>query len=109
MGIRAGIVNYVYDFNKINYKEAGETNALANLGTNKLKPDFDAGIYLKSNSFYCGISATHLNGAKIYNENINVTNTSATYNLNYNLNINEYHYKHKEINLFKQLCTKLKK
>lgn len=89
MGIRAGIVNYVYDFNKINYKEAGETNALANLGTNKLKPDFDAGIYLKSNSFYAGFSATHLNAAYVYQDKVSYTNVSGVqteYDLTYRLN-----------------------
>ena len=47
-GIRAGFVNYVFDFNKVKYKDAGESNAVANISTNKFKPDFDAGLYLKS-------------------------------------------------------------
>lgn len=88
-GVRAGVVNYVYDFNKINYKDAGETNALANLGTNKLKPDFDAGFFLKSNSFYAGVSATHLNAAYIYNDNVSYTNATGSqveYDLTYKLN-----------------------
>lgn len=88
-GIRAGVVNYVYDFNKINYKDAGETSALANLGTNKLKPDFDAGLYLKSNSFYAGFSATHLNAAYVYNDKVaytNVTGSQVEYDLTYKLN-----------------------
>lgn len=89
LGIRAGVVNYVYDFNKINYKDAGETNALANLGTNRLKPDFDAGLFLKSNSFYFGFSATHLNAAYVYQDKVsytNVTGSQTEYDLTYKLN-----------------------
>ena len=59
-GIGAGIVNYVYDFNKINYKDAGEINAYSNIAANKIKPDFNAGLYLKSNSFYAGFSLLSL-------------------------------------------------
>ena len=88
-GLRAGIVNYVFDFNKINYKDAGENIAYANLATNKIKPDFDAGLFLKSNSFYAGLSATHLNAAYIYKDNIAFTNASGRqieYDLTYKLN-----------------------
>ena len=89
-GIRAGFVNYVFDFSKMNYKDAGETNAVANLSTNKFKPDFDAGLYLKSNSFYAGFSATHLNSAYIYNDKVSFTNASGNqmeYDLTYKLNM----------------------
>lgn len=88
-GLRAGVVNFVYDFNKMNYKDPGETSAYANLSGNKLKPDFDAGLFLKSNSFYAGISATHLNSAYIYNDNISYINASGSqveYDLTYRLN-----------------------
>ncbi len=88
-GLRAGIVNYVFDFNKINYKDAGENIAYANLATNKIKPDFDGGLFLKSNSFYAGLSATHLNAAYIYKENIAFTNATGKqieYDLTYKLN-----------------------
>lgn len=88
-GLRAGVVNYAFDFNKMNYKDPGETSAIANLSTNKLKPDFDAGLFLKSNTFYAGISATHLNSAYIYNDNIAYTNATGSqieYDLTYRLN-----------------------
>jgi type IX secretion system PorP/SprF family membrane protein len=88
-GIRAGFVNYVFDFSKMNYKDAGETNAVANLSSNKFKPDFDAGLYLKSNSFYAGFSATHLNSAYIYKDKVSFTNASGNqmeYDLTYKLN-----------------------
>jgi type IX secretion system PorP/SprF family membrane protein len=88
-GLRAGVVNYVFDFNKMNYKDPGEVNAFTNLSFNKIKPDFDAGFYLKSNSFYAGFSATHLNSAYIYNDKISFTNVSGNqieYDLTYRLN-----------------------
>jgi type IX secretion system PorP/SprF family membrane protein len=88
-GLRAGVVNYVYDFNKITYRDPGEVNAYANLSTNKLKPDFDAGVFLKSNSFYAGFSATHLNAAYVYQDKISYTNVSGSqteYDLTYRLN-----------------------
>lgn len=87
-GLRAGVVNYVFDFNKMNYKDAGETNAIANISTNKFKPDVDAGLFLKSSSFYAGFSATHLNSAYIYKDNISYTNATGSqieYDLTYKL------------------------
>lgn len=88
-GLRAGFVNYTFDFNKMNYKDPGETNAYASMSSNKIKPDFDAGIFLKSNSFYAGFSATHLNSAYIYNDKVSYTNVSGSqieYDLTYKLN-----------------------
>ena len=87
-GLRAGVVNYVFDFNKINYRDPGEVNAIANISTNKLKPDFDAGLFLKSSSFYAGFSATHLNSAYVYQDKISYTNVSGAqteYDLTYRL------------------------
>lgn len=87
-GVRAGVVNYAFDFNKMNYKDAGETNAVANITSNKLRPDFDAGLFLKSNSFYAGFSATHLNSAYIYNDKVSYTNANGKpleYDLTYKL------------------------
>jgi type IX secretion system PorP/SprF family membrane protein len=89
-GIRAGFVNYVFDFNKVKYKDAGESNAVANISTNKFKPDVDAGLYLKSNSFYAGFSATHLNSAYIYKDKVSYTNATGNqleYDLTYKLNM----------------------
>ena len=88
-GLRAGVVNYVFDFNKMNYKDPGEVNAFTNMSFNKIKPDFDAGFYLKSNSLYAGFSATHLNSVYIYNDKISYTNVSGSqieYDLTYRLN-----------------------
>lgn len=87
-GLRAGFVNYVFDFNKMNYKDPGESNAVSTISSNKFKPDFDGGIYLKSSSFYAGVSATHLNSTYIYQDKISYTNVSGKqieYDLTYRL------------------------
>jgi type IX secretion system PorP/SprF family membrane protein len=89
-GLRAGFVNYVFDFAKMNYKDPGEVNAVANIAANKFKPDFDAGLFLKSNSFYAGFSATHLNSAFIYSDKVSYTSVSGKqieYDLTYRLNM----------------------
>lgn len=85
-GLRAGVVNYVFDFNKLNYKDQSESVAYHTIPTNKIKPDFDAGLFLKSNSFYAGFSATHLNAAYVYNDKIQVTGSQIEYDLTYRLN-----------------------
>lgn len=88
-GLRAGFVNYVFDFSKINYRDPGETNAVSAISSNKFKPDFDGGIYLKSSSFYAGVSATHLNSTYIYHDKVSYTNVSGKqieYDLTYRLN-----------------------
>ena len=87
-GIRGGVANYVFDFSKMNYRDPGEINAFANMDANKMKADFDAGIYLKSNSFYAGFSATHLNAAYIYKDKISFQSLSGDqveYDLTYKL------------------------
>ena len=72
------------------YKAYVRFNLNKNISANKLKPDFDAGLYLKSSSFYAGFSATHLNSAYIYNDKVSYTNASGNqleYDLTYKLNM----------------------
>ena len=44
----------------------------------------DAGLYLRSNTFYLGVSATHINGASIYNKEYTVLNSVTGLNQNVN-------------------------
>lgn len=88
-GLRAGYLNYKFDFSKVNYKDANETtiNDLSN--TNKGTIDIDAGLFLKSNSFFAGLSATHLNQAKLYSIDFLKTDSTGmtiNYNTTYKLN-----------------------
>ena len=69
-GLRGGFVSYKFDWAKLTYENPTEQQAVNSLQNQHTKFDLDAGLYLKSNSFYCGLSVTHLNSAKIYNEQL---------------------------------------
>ncbi len=82
-GLRAGYINYRFNFNKVNYKDLNESSAAGLSTINRSAFDVDAGLYLRSNSFFVGISSTHLNGAMLYNKDYTVTGLSGqTQNLN---------------------------
>ncbi len=76
-GLRGGVVSYKFDWTKLTYENQNEQLAVNSLQNQHTKFDMDAGLYLKSNSFYCGLSATHLNSAKIYNEQFSDTTLSS--------------------------------
>ena len=82
-GLRAGYINYRFNFNKVSYKDLNEASAAGLSTINRSAADIDAGLYLRSNSFFVGISSTHLNGASLYNKDYTVTGLSGqTQNLN---------------------------
>lgn len=88
-GLRAGYLNYRFNFSKVNYKDANETTITDLANTNKGTLDLDAGLFLKSNSFFMGLSASHLNRAKIYSADYTSLTSSGTvqnYTANYVLN-----------------------
>ena len=62
LGLSAGIVNYNYDWNKIDYKE--DEDAIPSTGLKTfIRPVFDFGIYYNTNTFYTGIALDHINQA----------------------------------------------
>lgn len=77
-GIRAGYLNYKFNFNKVNYKDANETTLSDLSNTNKGTIDFDAGLFLKSKTFFFGFSASHLNKAKIHRADFTSINSSGS-------------------------------
>lgn len=82
-GLRAGYINYRFNFNKVNYKDLNEASAAELSTINRGAPDIDAGLYLRSNSFFVGISGSHINGASLYNKDYTVTGLSGqSQNLN---------------------------
>jgi type IX secretion system PorP/SprF family membrane protein len=85
-GARAGYSAYKFDFSEVKYKDSEEA-AYADLASaNKGALDVDAGLYLRTNTFYCGLSATHLNNGKIYDKSFQVRDTGGTaadYTLSY--------------------------
>ncbi len=89
-GLRAGAVSYNFDWSKITYQNPNEGPTNFTPQAQHTVIDLDGGLYLKSNSFYCGLSATHLNQRKVYDEKITIATTggqpTGSYNLNYTLN-----------------------
>lgn len=86
-GLRAGVVSYKFDWSQLTYQNGSEQIDANTAQSQQTRPDLDAGLYLKSNTFYCGLSATHINGSKIYNnESLPVGNVKgSTVNFNYSL------------------------
>ena len=85
-GARAGYSSYKFNFSEVKYKDANESAYADLASTNKGALDVDAGLYLKTNSFYCGLSATHLNNGKIYKNSFQVKDTAGNgtdYTLSY--------------------------
>lgn len=84
-GARAGYSNYKFNSSAIKYKDS-EESAYADLySANKGALDVDAGLYLRTNTFYVGLSATHLNQGSIYKGSFQVRDTSGSYSLSYTL------------------------
>jgi type IX secretion system PorP/SprF family membrane protein len=83
-GLRAGYINYKFNFNKVTYKDVNEASAADLSNINRGALDMDAGLYLRSNSFYIGVSSTHINRAMLYNKDYTLTNsiTGQSQNLN---------------------------
>lgn len=88
-GLRAGYMNYKFDFSKVNYKDQNESTIADLANTNKGTLDIDFGMFLKTNSFFTGLSFTHLNQAKIYSMDFlktDSTGKTVSYNTTYKLN-----------------------
>lgn len=85
-GVRGGYAMYKFDFTGLNYKDADETAYPDLNGANRGSLDVDAGLFLRTNSFFVGLSATHLNKGVIYNSTFTGTNSvgnTADYSISY--------------------------
>lgn len=85
-GARAGYSMYKFDFTEVKYKDTEEAAYTDLASANKGALDVDAGLYLRTNTFYCGVSATHLNNGKVYNKSFQVRDTggvASDYSLSY--------------------------
>jgi type IX secretion system PorP/SprF family membrane protein len=64
-GINGGYNRYQFDFSKLDFKTAEASPELfQNLTKGTL--DINSGLYLRTNSFFVGISATHINNPSVY-------------------------------------------
>lgn len=62
-GLRGGIINYNYDWNKIEYKD--DDDVIPTTATESfMLPTVDFGIYYNTRTMYLGFSADHLNRAE---------------------------------------------
>ncbi len=60
LGLKAGIINYSFDWNKVEYQE-DEDAIRTESPKGFLIPTVDFGIYYNTRSFYSGLAAEHLN------------------------------------------------
>ncbi len=61
-GLSGGIMNYSYDWDKVDYKEAEDAIPTTSAESFMI-PSIDFGIYYNTRTFYMGIAAEHLNQA----------------------------------------------
>jgi type IX secretion system PorP/SprF family membrane protein len=85
-GARAGYTSYRFNFADVKYKD-NEEQAYADLSAaNKGALDVDAGLFFRTNTFYAGLSATHLNKVEIYKNSFRVDSAGTSkgdYTLSY--------------------------
>ena len=75
-GLSGGIINYNYNWNKIEYKEQDDaipTSAAEGF----IIPTFDFGVYYNTNTFYLGLSTEHINEANYNLISIDTVNSRA--------------------------------
>lgn len=78
-GLSGGYNRFQFNFNKLNFKDAETSNFNQIQAYNKF--DFNGGAYLRSNTFFAGLSATHLYNSDVYN----IKDTSGTSFASYRL------------------------
>jgi len=87
-GLRAGYSSYRFNFNEVNFQDESDA-ALSDLASNNRGAfDMDGGIFLRSNTFFMGLSSTHINHGEVYYNSFSQTNSSGQvvdYSLAYNL------------------------
>lgn len=62
-GLSGGVLNYNYDWNKIEYKEQDDAIPV-NAAENFMIPTVDFGLYYNTNTFYAGFSIENINEAE---------------------------------------------
>ncbi|MBK6523240.1 MAG: type IX secretion system membrane protein PorP/SprF [Bacteroidia bacterium] len=86
-GLNAGYNRYQFNYNEITFKTIDNTTK--NLGDfNTGAVDFNSGFYLKSKSFFLGLSFTHIGAKSLYE--INMKDTSFKGFLTYRLRTHQF-------------------
>jgi type IX secretion system PorP/SprF family membrane protein len=79
-GVNGGYNKYQFNFSEVNFKSVdvpAQAFQNQNLGT----LDINSGLYLRSNSFFVGVSATHINTPKAYTYQSDSTHGKFVYKL----------------------------
>lgn len=86
-GLRGGVINYNYDWDKIEYKDQ-EDAIPTTAPQSTMKPTFDFGLYYNTNTFYAGLAADHLNrGSFNLVDGIDTVNSTARQFVNLNFTL----------------------
>lgn len=78
LGVNAGYNRYQFDFGDLSFQKAEAPPELVQ-NLNKGTLDINSGLYLRTQSFFVGFSATHINNPKVYSYEANAT-TGAKFN-----------------------------
>lgn len=65
-GLSAGYSRYQFDYSKISFSNPTEVPEALTRNQTKGLLDINTGLFLRSNSFFTGLSITHLNGPSVY-------------------------------------------
>lgn len=81
-GLGAGLSMFRFNFNQLSFK-AAEINTQLYENQRMSVLDLSSGLFLRSNAFFLGISATHLNSPFVYkyNNTINAVTSTLSYQL----------------------------
>ncbi len=73
-GINAGYNRYQFDFSKISFqKDEAPPELLQNLTKGTL--DINSGLFLRSHTFFVGLSASHINNPSVYSYEASIANS----------------------------------
>lgn len=81
-GIGVGLLSYRFDFNRLNFKSP-EINTQLYENQRLSVVDLSAGMYLRTDKFFLGLSSTHLSSPSVYryNNTIGAINSTVSYKL----------------------------
>jgi len=80
-GLRMGVYNYVFDWNKMDYKDQSDQYYVNNATsrTSKITGTGDFGTYYYSRTFYWGLGLTHMNRGKIISSDLDSSARQVTH------------------------------
>ena len=76
-GMRAGLINSTFDFNKLNYQTIESSSSIGSIQEGGAS--FDAGLYYYTNHFYVGLSSSHLGGDNFDHSLTDTTNITLSF------------------------------